>query len=311
MGGRLRKPMLVASAFMLSCASFGIATAAPAAAAGPACTFNGGTLPIALGVEPGSTIDVVCTGLAPLHPYLTVGTSLALAVDPAAEPLLSGNIVSLGALNALLAALQELDLQTATTHLSDLSGGLAFTYTVPSTQPLDPNTPCPPTKVQYNSGLIGCAFATIDLLSFKTVGAASAAYEYKGAPLFPPAPTMVLSTRKATPGQHISIGDAPGATTYWWISTLNKLQGELSGSGSTPPTITVTLKHGKTVVSADNDIVATPAVYSNGVFTPPTISGGFTVPPGLHGGQKVTVQISANLLGIPLNNTATGKIKVK
>jgi hypothetical protein len=47
--------------------------------------------------------------------------------------------------------------------------------------------------------------------------------------LFPPNPTVALSATTATPGQSVSITDAAGATTYWWLSTLNVLQGASGG----------------------------------------------------------------------------------
>jgi len=90
---------------MTSGAPSGATTPRPqAASSGPACTFNGSTLPLATGVSAGSKIAVSCTGLPPLNPYMLVGTSLVLTIDPVAAPLLSGQITSLSALMRLLAA---------------------------------------------------------------------------------------------------------------------------------------------------------------------------------------------------------------
>ena len=85
---------ILATAFVGPGSSAG-ATLAPAASTGPQCTFNGSSLPLVTGVSAGSKIVISCTGLPPLHPYLFVGTSLLLGIDPAAAPLLSGQIVSL------------------------------------------------------------------------------------------------------------------------------------------------------------------------------------------------------------------------
>ena len=172
------------------------APAGAAAASGPVCTFNGSPLPIVTGASAGEKIIVSCTGLPPLHPYLMMETSLLLGIDPKAAPLLSGDIVSVQGLLSLLAALPEINPAALTFPISDLFGDLDFTYTLPSSHAPDPNAVCPPTTPQINAGLIGCALATIDLTSFKPVGAGSAVIEYSGDPLFPPNPTLALSTRE-------------------------------------------------------------------------------------------------------------------
>ncbi len=122
-----------AAALVSTAESSGAATgAAQAASTGPQCTFNGSSIPLITGVSAGSKIAVSCTGLSPLHPYLLVGTSLVLAVDPAAAPLFSGQITSLSGLMGLLSALKEINLASATTPTSDLSGNLSTTCTVPT-----------------------------------------------------------------------------------------------------------------------------------------------------------------------------------
>ena len=136
---------------------------AAAASTGPQCTFNGSSLPLLTGVSEGSKIAINCTGLPALHPYLLVGTSLVLPVDPAAAPLFSGQVASLAGLMSLLSALKEIDLASASTVTSNLSGVLSTTWTVPTFQALDPNASCPPTQQEFNSGLLGCALAMIDL----------------------------------------------------------------------------------------------------------------------------------------------------
>ena len=280
---------------------------APAASTGPACTFNGSTLPLITGVSAGSNIAVSCTGLSPLHPYMLVGTSLVLAIDPAAAPLFSGQITSLSALMGLLAALKEIDLASAATHTSDTSGGLSANWTVPTFQAVDPNASCPPTKEEFNSGLLGCALAMIDLTTFTPVGAGSALFEYKGFPFFPPNPTVALSAAYTVPDQTVSIRDATGATTYWWLATLDVLESALGpGSSGSPPSVTVNLvdQFGRSVPAATNAAV-TPAKYSGGVFTPPALSGNFTVPSNITGAVKVNVTLTAPLDGIPLSNVAS------
>ena len=150
----------------------------------------------------------------------------------------------------------------------------------------------------------------IDLGSFTPVGAGSALYEYSGFPLFPPNPTVALSATTATPGQSVSITDATGASTYWWLSTLNVLQGALGGSaGSAGVTITVVDSKGRSVPAVSN-AQAVPASYSNGVFTPPALSGNFSVPSTVTGPVTVHVTFTAALDGIPLTNTASAPLFV-
>ena len=290
---------------------FGWRYGAPEASSGPQCTFNGSTLPLVTGVSAGSKITISCTGLPPLHPYLFVGTSLLLGIDPAAAPLLSGQVVSLPGLLALLAALPEIDLASEALPTSDLFGNLNLTWTVPAFQPLDPNAGCPPTQQEFNSGLIGCAVAMIDLTSFKPVAAGSGVFEYSGFPFLPPNPTLALSTSKAAPNQKVSVSDAPGATTYWWLSTLAALEAALGGGASSPPTVTVTLvdPQGKAVPVSSNIRVA-PATYNGSTFSPPIISGGFAIPATVTGPETVNVQVGGTLDGIPLSNSASAPLFV-
>ena len=318
---RFIRVFLIASVITLSCGAAvlvstpvsGAATTLPTAttSTGPHCTFNGSSLPLVTKVSAGSKIAVSCTGLQPLHPYMLVGTSLVLAIDPAAAPLLSGQLTSLSGLMALLTALKEIDLPSAITPISGLTGNLSVNWTVPTFQALDPNASCPPTQQEFNSGLIGCALAMIDLTSFKPVGAGSALFEFAGSPLFPPKPTLALSTSKAVPNQTVSVSDASGATTYWWLSTLSTLQSALGTGAGSPPKVTVTLvnKAGKSV-TAPSDAQVAPATYSAGDFTPPVLSGGFTVPTTVTGPVTATVRLTAPLDGIPLTNTATAPLTV-
>jgi hypothetical protein len=243
---------------------------------------------------------------------MLVGTSLVLAIDPAAAPLFSGQITSLSALMALLAALQEIDLASATTPTSDLSGNLSVNWTVPTHQAVDPNASCPPTQLEFNSGLLGCALAMIDLTTFKPVGAGSALFEYAGFPFLPPAPTVALSTGLTVPNQTVSLSDAAGATTYWWLATLDVLESALGpGSSGSPPTVAVNVvdQFGRSVTAPTNAVV-TPAKYSGGVFTPPALSGSFTVPSTITGSVTVNVVLTAPLDGIPLTNVASASLFV-
>ncbi len=176
------------------------APAAPAAAAtpaaSPACTFNGGTLPIVTGVTAGSQVQLNCTGLAPLHPYLLMEISLVIGIDPAAAGLLSGNVTSLAGLESALSALGLLNAGSLAFPISDLNGNLVTTYTVPSSQAADSNASCPPSPEEFNSGLIGCALAMVDLTSFKAVGAGSGVLEYLGDPFLPSTPTLVVTPKQ-------------------------------------------------------------------------------------------------------------------
>jgi hypothetical protein len=176
---------------------------------------------------------------------------------------------------------------------------------------LDANAVCPPTTAQINAGLIGCALATIDLTSFKPVGAASAVIEYTGDPLFPPAPTLALSKATAKDGSPVAVSDAPGATTHWWLATLVTLEALLGGGAGPPPTVTVTVNNGTSSVTAANTITVTPAVYNEPVLTPPAISGTFTAPAKTTGATTVTVTYQATLLGFALTNSATAPLKLR
>ena len=210
--------------------STGGAAPAEAATSTPSCTFNGSHLPIVFGVSSGKVIDVSCTGLPPLHPYLLAEASLLAGIDPAAKAVLSGGITSLSGLLGALTALKEINMGSVALPFSDLNGDLNYNWTVPSSQPLDPNASCPPSTEEFNSGLIGCALAMIDLTSFTPVGAGSALMQWTGESLYPPPPTLALSKSKARPGTTVNVSDAPGNTTFYWVNTLSSLEGLLGGT---------------------------------------------------------------------------------
>jgi hypothetical protein len=314
MRGRQWTVKLVSVGVALSILTLGLVSSVPASAATatPACTFNGSSTPIVQGVSAGSTVDVACTGLPELRPYLVLQASLLIGIDPQAAALLSGGgSLSTGTFEAALAALPEIDAASLTVETSDLSGDLSFTYTVPTIQPTDPNATCPPSQQEYNAGLIGCALAMVDLTTQTPLAAGSAVLEYQGFNLIPPNPTLVLSAKKTTPGATVTVSDAPGATTYWWVATLVSLEALLSGGAAPAGTLTVNFLKKGVYVPAANNIVVTGASYNGSTLTLPTISGSFTVPPGVSGTQKVYVLYTASLEGEQLVNVAGGKLKVK
>jgi hypothetical protein len=288
--------------------STGGAAPAEAATSTPSCTFNGSHLPIVFGVSSGKVIDVSCTGLPPLHPYLLAEASLLAGIDPAAKAVLSGGITSLSGLLGALTALKEINMGSVALPFSDLNGDLNYNWTVPSSQPLDPNASCPPSTEEFNSGLIGCALAMIDLTSFTPVGAGSALLQWTGESLYPPPPTLALSKSKARPGTTVNVSDASGNTTFYWVNTLSSLEGLLGGTPA-PTKLKVTYGGIEKVAST---ATVTPASYVNGVYTAPVLSGGFTVPqPNRNALDIITVTQSTSLLGLPLSASATANFTIK
>jgi hypothetical protein len=307
--------LLTASVLLLSCAVVGVgegATAGPAAAAGPLCSFSSTTPGVksisvlVINVVPGADVTFNCTGFPASHPYLLVEASLLVAVDPAAKPLLTGQATSVPGLLAIIAALPELNALSVAFPSSDASGNLNYHYTVPSTQPLDPNATCPPTTQELNSGLIGCALAMIDLTSFQPVTPGTAVLSYKGQPVFPPAPTLALTPNVAHVGQWVSLGDVPGAQTFWWVATLASVFAGLSGGGGAGP-IPVEVKIGARK-AVTNGAGVTPASYNGTVFTPPKLGGTFFAKK--KGRPTVNVALFATLAGFTLSNHAIAKLRV-
>lgn len=314
---RFRWARLSVAVVALVCAFTAIAASgtvppAGAAPAAPACTFNGVALPLVLSASAGEKIAIHCTGLSPASPYLVMEVSLLLGIDPAAAPLLNGDITSLSGLMALISALPEINPAALAFPLTDLVGNLKYTYTLPTTQAADRKATCPPSQAELNMGLIGCALAMIDLTTFKVVGAGSALVNYKGQALIPPSPTLALSAKTATPSQVVDVSDAPGATTYWWLSTVTGLQSLLGSGSAAPPVVTVSLAKSSDSppTTAANEITVTPAVYNYPVLTPPKISGGFTVP-AILGHEIVTVTYAAPLLGSTFYNIASATTRLK
>jgi hypothetical protein len=309
--------LLAVAMVLVSCALVGAgeaATAGPAAAAGPACSFSSptpgvhSTLAIVTGVTPGTVIDYNCSGFPANEPLLIVEASLLVAIDPAAKPLLTGQATSVPGLLAIIAALPEMNALSIALPIADSTGHLNYAYTVPSTQPLDPNATCPPTTQELNSGLIGCALAMIDLTSFKPVVPGTAVLSYKGQPVFPPNPTLALTPSTVHTGQSVAISDVPGAQTYWWLATLASLYASLAGGSGTSGPIPVSVKVGgrKGVTQGAG---VTPASYNGSTLTPPKLAGTFLAKKA---GRHVTISVvlNATLLGFGLGSVATAKLHV-
>ena len=317
-GGRRRAPraLLAGCVTLLTCAVAGAGAAGgagPAAATtGPVCSFSGSILgtPLVTNVTPGKVIDISCTGLPASTSFVLVEASLLVAVDPSAKPLLTGtSVTTLPGLLALISATPELNATSIPLPLpsSNASGDLTTTYTVPSTQPTDPNAKCPPTTEQLNSGLVGCAVAMINATTFKPVTAGTFVLSYKGQPVFPPDPTLALSATEQ-PHSHVktvTVSDAPGATTYWWLATLESIEAGLGGGSGGGP-VPVVVKVGRSTVASKAFV--TPASYNGATFTPPKLSGSFVVGKSARG--KVTVSLPALLLGLPLTISAKQKMPV-
>lgn len=299
---KLRTPSLVSAALLISLLAAGtaVAGASPAAAQStPSCTFNGSSLGIVTGVTEGGTVQISCTGLPALHPYLVLETSLVLALDPSTAALLSGT-VSPSLLISTLSALPLINPEALKVTYSDENGNLSYSFTTPTDQPLDPNASCPPSTEEFNSGLLGCAIAMVDLTTADELAAGSALLEYQGFPLFPPNPTLKIKPKKETPGEAVTVSDKKNASTYWWVATLADLEGDLSGgSGGNAGTTTVNI--GGVGQGIPNTISVSPASYNGTTFTPPAISGGFTIPSSAPAGtHEATVFYAADLGGLPL-----------
>ena len=297
---RWRTVSLVSLALLISIGAAGAsaATAGPAAASsGPSCTFNGSSFPIVTGRHPGSTVQFDCTGLPTLHPYLLLEISLVVAIDPSTAGLLSGdNSPSL--LLSVLSAVPQINPAALAITTSDSSGNLSYAYKTPTTQALDPNASCPPSTEEFNSGLVGCALALVDLTTAKEVPAGSALLEYSGFPFLPPNPTLAVSPKDVSVGQAVTVSDKPGATTYWWLATLASLEGDLGGTPP-PPSIVVNFNkerwsrgeqhHGRSGELQRLDLHATRAL------------GTFIVPSWLSAGKHgVLVFYQATLEGVEL-----------
>jgi hypothetical protein len=309
-------PVVLAMSIGVDVGATGLVKAPVAGAAtttsAPSCTFNGSKLPLVQGEKNGNTVTIQCTNMGSLHPYLVMEVSLLLAIDPAAAPLLDGQITSLAGLTSLLSALPEVNPLAEEFPISDLSGNMTVDYTLPTSVALDPNATCPPTTAQIDAGLIGCGLAMIDLTTFKPVGAGSGLVQYAGDPFLPPGPTLAVSATRAAPGARISVSDVPGAKTYWYLATLSALLALLGGSSGAAPKLSVDVHRvtSTTGIAVPNTVSVAPAVYNPPTLVPPKIRGSFVVETRGHGKRVVTVSYTASLDGVPLSITASRTIYV-
>ncbi|HTZ09157.1 MAG TPA: hypothetical protein VMB72_08795 [Acidimicrobiales bacterium] len=279
-----------------------------AAAAGPSCAFGPNAFlgfPILTNVTAGEKITIDCTGMPASTEFLLIQTSLLVAIDPQAKALLTGSVESVPGLLALVSALPEMNALSEAFPESNASGVLDTSYTVPTTQPTDPNATCPPPTEQTNSGLIGCAVAMINLSSFKPVTAGTVVLHYASqGNLFPPDPTVALTPATVAKGATVKVSDAPGATTYWWLATLASLYASLAGQNAS--SFPVQVRAGGHKIKTDTAVA--PATYEDEVFTPPKLSGSFAARG--HGKENVTVTLNSSLEGFSFGLSVNGVIRV-
>ncbi len=314
--GRTRRALRVMAASCIALVTCAVVVAGSAgsrgsvaeAAAAPSCNVKGAffglLVPNATG---GSSVNIDCKNFPANHPYLLVEASLLVAIDPSAAPLLTGQATSVPGLLAIIAATPELKALSVAFPTSNSSGVLDTTYTIPTSQPPGPDASCPPTTVEINSGLIGCAVAMIDLESFKPVVAGTFVLEWKGDPLLPPNPTLSLSPTSTTTGQPVQVRDIPGTKDFWWLATLESIVNGLGGGGGGSGPIPVVVKNGrKKLVST---AAVTPASFNGTTFTPPVLSGHFLAP--ARGKHNIKATLTATLLpGLSFSVDASAKMKV-
>ncbi len=302
--------LALAASGVVALVGAGATTATQAAAATApveSCVFTGPAIgQLVLAVSPGEEINVNCKGFPDDHPYLFIEASLLVAIDPAAQPLLTGQVTSVAGVEGVVAALPEMNAASTQLTTSSSTGTINFNYKVPTSQPPDPNATCPPTTEELNSGLIGCAVAMIDPESGGANTTGTFLINYKGQSYFPPAPTLAVSPVSSVVGQHVNVSDAVGAKTFWWVATLQYMYDSLGGNAGGNAAIPVVIKSaGRKLVT---DATVTPASYSNEVFTPPKLSGYFVAK--ARGRHNVNVTLNSTLLGLNISNSASAKVKV-
>jgi hypothetical protein len=322
--GRWLSVLIAAAAFVVTVATVTApATASAPAVSGspaattPSCSFDNSSLPLVTGVTAGSMVSVSCQGEKPHQLVLVAQPSLLIGLLPGISALFGGSssdknklLSLLKGLPSELSALAEIAPGSLRFVTTSSTGTLDFTYVVPRFWALDPNASCPPSTQQFAEGVIGCALVMIDVNSLGVLPGGYALLSWQNSLLsalpLTENPTAAVSPTTAASGNTVSLSDAGGATTYWWLATLAYLEGILSG-GATTPTVTVTVD-GQT---AANNATVSPATYSIGHLTPPKLSGTFTVPSGVPAGaQTVTVTLQASLLGAPLSQSASTTLNV-
>jgi hypothetical protein len=292
-------------------------TSGTSAGTAASCSFDNGSLPLVTGVTAGSQVSVSCTGEKPHQLVLVAQTSLLIGLIPGISALLGGSsggksrlLSLLKGLPSELAALAEIAPGSLRFVTTSSTGTLDYTYVVPRFWALDPNASCPPAAQQFAEGVIGCALVMIDVNSLALLPGGYALLSSQSSLLsalpLTQNPTVAVAPTAAAPGSTVSLSDAAGATTYWWLATLAYLEGILSG-GTVSPTVNVTVD-GQTATS---NATASPATYRIPKLTPPRLSGTFVVPSGVPAGpQTVTVSLQTSLLGVSLSQSASTTLNV-
>ena len=134
----------------------------------------------------------------------------------------------------------------------------------------------------------------VHLTTTSAVGAGSAVLQYQGEPLRPPPPTVTIKPQERDSGSTVKAKDSKGATTYWWLATLAKLEGLLGASGPAP---TASATVDKMTPQSSLTVAAATTIH----FTSPKLSGTSVIPSTVPtGNQKATVSLAANSSGLQI-----------
>jgi hypothetical protein len=249
-----------------------VATAPPAAAQVPSCTFNGVPAGGALDVTPGvTTVTVSCTGLA-------ANTNFFIAdASPLAGVIVGGTVTD--QLNLVMGF---------AVGTSDAAGNLVNNFLIPATTVgQNSDGTCAPSQAQVNMGLTNCALAVATLTG---IPQGFVLLNYPNQPA-PPTPTLSLTPNTGPVGTTVSVSGS-----NWW------------GSGTTDlpiPAANITVGG----VAATTSTAHVPAATyttgggpfgSGGTLTGGSITGTFDLPAGAPAGTQPVVVTEPN--NHPANN---------
>jgi len=262
------------AALLLLAASVTIVAAPHAFAAPAACSFNGDPTTV-LGVAPGDSISIACTGLSALQSVsINEESPLASIVQPATS------------------ATFEVANTTPTAGDADNAGNLLIPFTLPLPfAAIDPSASCPPTQAQVNAGLAHCSVVIRDALSNTPIATARLVYGGQPAPEVTPA-VNVLNGATFVAGDIVTL-----AGSGFWGSPAASTPAVLFGATPASP-----LAASPVAVSATTYVCAVDCNGAAGTLTSGgVVTGSVVVPSGLLAGATTVSVVQTNTTTFPGN----------
>lgn len=195
-------------------------------------------------------------------------------------------------------------------------------FTVPATfSASDAKAVCPPSQVEINDGLFGCALAVATAAEAPVTGA-EYLLTYASQTTVPNAPTIAATPAEGVAGGSVKVSDAPSNTGYWWANAIQASQATALGTPATAAPTTCTTGYGNVpapflevnwfaagtttpIAGSAAGVTISNDCYDGTTLHGPVLSGTIPIPTGVTIGTTYKVYLcELNVTAYPSNDAS-------